>query len=73
MPVALEVKDVSKVFTLRKVREMSFRQHLAQMVTGIAQPDSAWKQQQFFALRQVSFSVEQGEAVEHRRGEGVTG
>jgi lipopolysaccharide transport system ATP-binding protein len=60
---AIEVKNVSKVFTLRQVREISIRQHLAQIVKGIAQPDSSWKQQQFYALRQVSFAIEQGEAV----------
>jgi lipopolysaccharide transport system ATP-binding protein len=64
MAIALEVKNVSKVFTLRQVRETSFRQHLRQMMQGVFhQPSSTWTQPQFHALRQVSFTLEQGEAV----------
>jgi ABC-type polysaccharide/polyol phosphate transport system ATPase subunit len=63
MATALEVKNVSKVFTLHQTREISIRQHLAQMVKNIVQPESAWTQPQFYALRQVSFAMEQGETV----------
>ena len=64
MPLAIEVHNVSKVFTLRRKQEMSLRQHFMQMVkqTLQSQPAPAFHRE-FFALRQVHFTVEQGECV----------
>lgn len=64
MSIAIEVKNISKVFTLRHQQEMSLRQHFTQMLKQTlktSQPLST--SQQFSALQNVNFTVEQGESV----------
>jgi ABC-type polysaccharide/polyol phosphate transport system ATPase subunit len=64
MTLAIEVNNVSKVFTLRRKQEMSLRQHFMQIVKQTMQPQSAPAlHREFFALRQVNFRIEQGECV----------
>jgi lipopolysaccharide transport system ATP-binding protein len=60
MPPALDVRGVSKAYRLRHERQpyLSFREAL----TGLVRPRSA-EMEEFFALRDVSFTVEPGDAV----------
>ncbi|MDQ7025737.1 MAG: ABC transporter ATP-binding protein [Anaerolineae bacterium] len=64
MSIAIDVKNVSKVFTLHRQREMTLRQHFTQMLKQTFQTSQPIATpQQFSALQTVSFTVQQGESV----------